>query len=83
MGEIKLHKSGKSSDLTHVTLTGHPEDEYLGYVKRVHVSNSSPRGGAYRWEHQAKTARGRLLGQFTTRKEAVEQIVRTQAPNEN
>lgn len=58
--------------LTSVTRDG----EYLGYIKRVTGSDSSPRGGAYRTFHKPMSAVGGPLGLCYSRKEAVEDLLR-------
>ena len=47
----------------------------LGYVDKVTSPNSSPRGGAYRTEHVARSVHKKWLGAYRTRSEAVQAIV--------
>jgi len=68
--EIKptLHRRNTN---TYVEVDG----DLVGYVSRERVSNPSPRGGAYRTAHIAKTMRGKSIGFYDTRKEAIEVLI--------
>lgn len=67
--KIELTRRGQ---LTTVIIDG----EYAGSIKRKQVSNSSPRGGAYRIVHIPFLPDGTQPWICYTRKEAVQDILR-------
>lgn len=67
--QIEFKRSG---DVTTVTING----EYAGSIRRKQVSNSSPRGGAYRIVHVPILPDGTSPWMCYTRKEATEDLLR-------